>query len=269
MGKLDEFFSAASKPVLGGNSSWASTYARELKRVVHEQAARAPRSLQAHLGPSELGAKCDRQVAGKMARLPATNHVADPWPSVVGTAIHAWLADAFDADNERHNYLRWVTEQRVEPHPLHPGTADLYDAREQAVVDHKALGESSMAKVRSTGGPPRHYVVQMLLYARGYRLLGLPVKRVALAAYPRTSSSLDGLYVWEREHTPDDDELLDEVFRQTEYRRQWAIALITGSAQLTDVPAISDDSECYFCPMYRPQAARDHGAGCPGHVKNP
>lgn len=267
MGKLDEFFSAASKPVLGGNTPWASSYTRELKRVVHEQAARAPRSLQAHLGPSELGSSCSRQVAGKMARIPATNHITDPWPSVVGTAIHAWLADAFDADNGRHDYLRWVTEQRVTPHPLHSGTADLYDAFEKSVVDHKALGEASLSKVKSTNGPPRHYVVQLLLYARGYRLLGLPVERVALAAYPRTASTLDGLYVWERPYTPADDDLLEEVFEQTEVRRQWAVALITGSAQLTDVPADPGDENCYFCGFFRPQSARDGGAGCPGHAK--
>lgn len=260
-----EFMAAAPAP-LNGSSPWGSRYASELKRVFHDHAARAPRSLQAHLGPSELGAVCDRQVAGKMAQLPRTNHVSDPWPSIVGTALHAWAAEAFLGDNERTGRLRWVAEQRVTPHPNHPGTADLYDAVEHAVVDHKFLGPSSMQKVRSPSGPPRHYVVQLLLYGRGYRLLGLPVDRVALAAYPRTSASLDGLYVWEREHTPADDELLDEVFAQTDYRRQWAVALLTGAAQLHDVPASTDSDECFFCPFYRPFAGRDGGSGCPGHT---
>ena len=22
---------------------------------------------------------------------PATNHISDPWPSIIGTAVHAWL----------------------------------------------------------------------------------------------------------------------------------------------------------------------------------
>ena len=39
---------------------------------------------------------CDRQVVSKMCGEPVTNHVADPWPSVVGTAVHAWLAEKFD-----------------------------------------------------------------------------------------------------------------------------------------------------------------------------
>lgn len=257
-------FMAAAPRRLSGSSAWSERYATEIRRVVTEHAARAPRSLQLHLGPSELGVECDRQVAGKMAGFPKTNHVTDPWPSVVGTAVHAWLADAFTADNVRHRVLRWVAEQRVVPHPEHSGTADLYDAEEQAVVDHKCLGETSMAKVRKD--PPRKYVVQLLLYGLGYRLMGLPVRRVALVAYPRTASSLDGLYVWDREITDADDLLLQEVFTQTEVRKKYALELHSGRLSLDQVPLTPDSDECYFCPFYRPQSARDGGPGCPGTV---
>jgi len=239
--------------------------------VFLEHAAQAPRTLQQHLGPSELGVACDRQVVGKMAALPTTNHVMDPWPSIVGTACHAWAANAFEADNVRRGVLRWVAEQRVTPHPDHPGTADLYDAVEQAVVDHKFLGESSMAKVRKD--PPRKYVVQLLLYGLGYFALGLPVRRVALAAYPRTAASLDGLYVWERRFidetgqiAPENLELLSTVFRQTEQRRHLADQLLGGRLRFEDVTHEPDADECYFCSFYRPQSARDGGPGCPGAV---
>jgi hypothetical protein len=204
-------FLAAAPASLNGSSPWAARYAVELRRVLLEHAARAPRTLQQHLGPSELGVECDRQVAGKMAALPATNHVLDPWPSMVGTACHAYAADAFTEDNLRSGLLRWVAEQKVTPHPEHPGTADLYDASEQAVVDHKFLGPSSMAKVRKD--PPRKYVVQLLLYGLGYALMGLPVKRVVLAAYPRTAATLDGLYVWETAFTNSDGYVLPDVAR--------------------------------------------------------
>lgn len=265
-----EFMAAAPTPV-GGSSPWASRYAGELRRVFLEQAARAPRTLQQHLGPSELGVECDRQVAGKMAALPSTNHVVDPWPSIVGTACHAWAADAFEADNLRRGVLRWVAEQKVTPHPDHPGTADLYDAVEQAVVDHKFLGESSMAKVRKD--PPRKYVVQLLLYGLGYHRLGLPVRRVALAAYPRTAASLDGLYVWERRFldetgqlAPENLALLEVVFADTVRRRAQGEEITAGRWRLEDVPHMPDADECYFCPFYRPQAARDGGPGCSGAV---
>ena len=258
-----DFMASAPAPP-GGNSAWSSRYAGVLRRVFLDAASRAPRTLQQHLGPSELGVECDRQVAGKFAALPATNHVADPWPSIVGTACHAWAAEAFDADNVRRGVLRWVTENRVTPHPDHPGTADLYDAVELAVVDHKFLGESSMAKIRKD--PPRKYVVQLLLYGQGYRNLGLPVNRVVLAAYPRTGASLDGLYVWERQYSPADDELLIEVFHQTARRRQYGEAIVRGEISLMDVPA-EDGEECFFCPFFRPQAAKDNGYGCPGTAK--
>jgi hypothetical protein len=272
---------AAAPAPVSGSSPWASRYAGELRRVILEHAARAPRTLQQHLGPSELGVASDRQVAGKMAALPATNHVVDPWPSIVGTACHAWAADAFEADNVRRGVLRWVAEQRVTPHPDHPGTADLYDAVEQAVVDHKFLGESSMAKVRRIVAAatwraraalwPRKYLVQLLLYGLGYARMGLPVRRVALAAYPRTAASLDGLYVAELEFTDDQGqilpevlELLNTVFAETAQRRQYADAITAGRIGLMDVPSDPDDSECYFCPFYRPQSAHDGGPGCPG-----
>lgn len=260
-----EFMSAAPKP-LNGNSPWGSRYAAELRRVVTETAHRAPRSQQKHLGPSELGAICDRQVAGKMAGLPATNHVSDPWAGVIGTAVHAWLADAFTADNARHGLLRWLTETRVSPHPDHPGTGDLYDGLEEAVVDHKVLGESSMAKVRSAQGPPLRYVVQLLLYGKGFRNMGLPVRRIALAAYPRTSHTLDGLYVWERETGPQDDALIEEVFKLTAARKALADQILSEQKTLMDIPARPDGYECYFCNFYRPQSAKDNGPGCPGTV---
>lgn len=254
----------ASPPPLNGNSAWAGRYAYVLRKVFHDHAAQAPRSLQSHLGPSELGSSCDRQVAGKMAAIPSTNHVSDPFPSIRGTALHAWAADAFLADNTRTGRIRWVAEQKVTPHPDHPGTADLYDAQERAVVDHKFLGASSMQKIKSPDGPPRHYVVQLLLYGEGYRLLGLPVDKVVIAAYPATAASLDGLYVWERPYTKADDELLAEVFEQTKYRRQWADAIIAGAAKLTDVPATTNADACFFCPYFRPDAP-DATNSCPGH----
>lgn len=268
MTTADEFMSAAPTAV-SGSSPRAARYAAEIRRVMHEHAAQAPRTLQQHLGPSELGVDCARQVVGKMAALPATNHVSDPWPSMRGTALHAYAEEAFQADNLRTGVLRWITEQRVTPHPDHPGTADLYDAVEQQVDDHKFLGDSSMAKIRK--GWPRKYLVQLLLYGLGYIKLGLPVYRVNVIAYPATAASLDGLYVRDQEMTsdgftllPEVAELLDTVFAQTAERRAMADELLAGRLSIDAVPTSPSDDECYFCPFYRPQAAKDGGSGCPG-----
>ena len=262
-----DFMASAAKP-LNGNTAWASRYATELRRIVVEHASRAPRSQQRHLGPSEIGHVCHRQVAGKLAGLPATNHVGDPWPSIMGTAGHAWMEDCLLAHNERIGRTRFLTEFRVTPtmgFEGHPGTGDGYDADEHAVIDHKFLGTTSMDKLRRNG-PPRHYLVQFLLYMLGFQALGLPIERVVLIAWPRTGSSLDGLYVHEHVVTEEDFTFLREVIKpELDYRKQWAAALVAGTAQLMDVPADTAD-ECHFCPFYRPQSAHDGGPGCPGHA---
>lgn len=240
-------FMAATPRVLDGNSEWASRYARELRGVITRHATLAPRSQQVHLGPSELGAICDRQIVAKIARITPTNHVSDPWPSIVGTAVHAWLASAFQGENEREHMLRFLTEQAVAPHPDYPGHADLYDAWEAAVIDWKVLGATSLNKVKSASGPSVKYRVQLVLYGLGFRALGLPVNRVVLAALPRTAATLDGMYIWEHVLTPADEELAARVLQRTEVRKLIANEVVAGRMSLKQVPATPDDSECFFC----------------------
>jgi hypothetical protein len=250
---------------VSGNTEWATRMARVVKDVVIRAADHAPRSQQVHLGPSELGVECDRQVVGKLVREPRTNHVTDPWPSVVGTAVHAWLADAFEADNQKTDQQRWFAERRVAPWPGAEGTGDLYDAHEQSVDDHKVLGETSLNKVRA-GRVPRKYRRQLFLYGLGFIRLGLPVKRVAIFAYPRTGSTLDGLYVWEAPFDAAAFAELSDTFAETQRRKAQAAEVLAGRLPLHLVPRTPTSDECYFCPFYRPQAGRDDGPGCPGTV---
>jgi hypothetical protein len=231
----------------GSNTPEGARIARELRDVIIRQATRMPRSTQVHLGPSELGEECDRQVVGKFAGEPRTNNVADPWASVVGTAVHAQLATFFANENRLNGFTRWVPEVRVAPHPLYPGTADLYDGVNEAVIDWKILGPTSLAKVMSPAGPSRRYQVQLLLYALGYRRLGLPVRRVCLAALPRTSSSLDSMYLWEHECGPADDALLADVLDETAFRREVAQRVLSGQVSIASVPISPGSDNCYFC----------------------
>lgn len=257
-----------------GSDSWAVAYGQVLKDVAVRYAERLPRNVQRHLGPSELGHQCDRLLIGKMAG-PAVHHVnqlADPWASMVGTAIHAFLEKAFDWDNKasaasRNGHARWQTEYRVTPDPHarqpHPGTADLYDYETRTLCDHKALGDSSRAKLRSHG-PPQHYYIQMLLYAIGYMQLGYPVMRIVLAAWPRTKSSLDEMYTWAHVITEADFALVADVLRKTEIREQLALEVAAGRMSVWQVPPTPDPEECFYCPLHRPQSAIDGGYGCPG-----
>lgn len=257
--------------VAGGNTAWAAMYARELREIVVRQAHRQPRSVQRALGPSELGQQCHRAVVGKMVGVSETNHVADPWPSIVGTAVHAWFAEKFLLENTTSGIIRWVPEQKVAAPELlqNPGTADLYDAHYKVVVDHKCLGPTTMAEVKSKQGPPWHYIVQMLIYAQGYRALGLPVHRVVLAAWPRTAPTLDEMYCWEQPYEPArDDAILRQVAAVTEQRRRVAQEVLAGRIRIEDVPRTPSHS-CFFCGQYRPQSALDGRPGCPGHSPGP
>ena len=255
---------AASVPTMpGGNTAWARAYGTEIKQLVERQARRAPRSVQVHIGPSELGSRCHRQIVGKLVAVAPTNHVLSLWPAILGTAAHAWLAQAFEDENARIGAERFLTEMRVTPIPGHGGTTDLYDRAWEAVADHKVLGPTSLAKIASGKGPSRLYRVQLLLYFLGCLNAGLPAKRIVLIAYPRTAASLDGLYVWEHIPGPEDAALLAEVLRDTALRKQLAAEILARRMTLEQVP-ITPGDECAFCSQFRPQAARDMGPGCPG-----
>ncbi len=262
---LDAFAQSAPVRPTSGNTFWADRYAEVIRQLVWRQASAAPRSQQIHLGPSEIGVECHRQVVAKLVGEHRTNHVMDPWPSIVGTACHTWMEDALVDENKRLGYIRWLPERKVHPIPGHSGTSDCYDAETETVNDWKFLGPTSLAKVTRPEGPPRHYVVQLLLYALGYRLLGLPVRRVCLVAFPRTRPSLNDLFVWERVYTQADDDLLHDVVAELNYRKQWAAAVVAGKARVEDVPRTPSDL-CVFCPIYRPQAAYDGSTGCPGQL---
>ena len=256
-------WSGGPAPV-NANVPWAAEFGAELRALIRRQQDRAPRSIQAHLGPSELGSECDLQVIGKMVAAPRTNHVADLWPSIIGTAVHAWLAVALEDENARIGLQRFLAEIRVAPVPEHPGTADGYDTFTYTTLDWKILGPTSMAKIASPAGPSRRYKVQLLLYFLGLWAAGYRPRRIALVALPRTAPTLDQMYVWGCEPGPAEVALLAEVLRVTAWRRQMAAAILQGTMTLSQIRPTPDNDECFTCPLYRPQAAYDTGPGCPG-----
>lgn len=248
-----------------GNTAFAQQYSKELRSAVSRYAARLPRTLQRHLGPSEVGHPCDRQVVGKMAGVSfgtaSGNHLHDPWASFVGTAIHAMLEDVFkwdtaapdpaksDSENGLHPG-RWEPERRVTPDPQaaspHPGTADLYDWKHRAVVDHKCQSEGVRDKLKRSG-PPAHYFFQMMLYAFGYMWEGFKVERVVLVSWPRTKSSMDDIYVYEHVITDQDIKDTLALLEKTEVREKLAALIINGELNLFDIPATPSDDDCQYC----------------------
>lgn len=242
---MADFYKSSAGPA-AGNTPLAREIAGDIVATIRRQASGAARSLQVHIGPSELGIQCDRRVVGKMVApvldLPTQSEHTDPWPSIVGTAIHAWMAEAFAADDP----VRWATEKPVIPHPDHPGTLDLYDAKTKSVLDHKCLGASPAATLRSRG-PHRQYLAQLGLYALGCLRAGLPVEHIGIVLLPRTGSSLDGVYVWLHDMDAEIAELLREVLDDTKRRKALAEEVVARTRTLNQV--VATPGECFFCPL--------------------
>jgi hypothetical protein len=217
---------------------------------------------------------CDRQVVGKMAGVSfgeSTGAIKDTyaWASVVGTAIHAFLEQAFAWDAAQGgNPGRWFTERRVCPDPgadqPHPGTADLYDTLWFAVDDHKGQSEAIRTRLRRDG-PPLHYFLQLLFYAIGYMNEGFDVRRMVLISWPRTKSTLDDMYVWEHEITNDDLRLALEYLDKTRAREDLAKLMAQGRVTFWEVPMTPSDDDCQWCPFWNAAASTEGTkAGCPG-----
>ena len=238
----------------------ASPIAAVLADVVRAASARAPRSRQRAVGPSEIGTPCARRLAYRALDVdPVTGAGGDPWASIVGTAVHVWLAAAFEADNRRRAAPRWLVEQRVTVSGSIRGTVDLYDGETATVVDHKVLGAASMKRVKAEGaGEP--YRSQAHLYGYGLAAAGLPVERVAVAAYPR-SGFLADLYVWSEPYS--------EARAVAALDRLAAVVSVAGLLDVDTFPARwalipADPAGCAFCPYLRAGLASACADGCPG-----
>ncbi|MCP2261059.1 hypothetical protein LX15_004779 [Streptoalloteichus tenebrarius] len=229
-----------------------------LRHVITTAAHTAPRSLQVALGPSEIGEPCARRLAYRLMDERRVNGGGDPWASIVGTAVHAWLAEACRAENDRLGRIRYLVEQRVEIRPGVAGSCDLYDADEATVIDHKVLGETTM-RLYKRGGPPDQYRAQAHLYGLGLARLGLPVRRVALAMYPR-AGLLSGLHLWSE---PYDPAVADAAIARHDQILEAACALdVTDHPERYQHIPRTASRRCRYCPWYRPGA--DTGATCPG-----
>lgn len=223
------------------------------------------RSRQKRIGPSEMGEPCDRRLGYRLAEIPEVNDRFDPWAAIVGTAIHTWLEDAMGAWIHDHKSRSWLTETPVTLDGFIPGRSDLYNVDAACVIDHKGAGPSVMREV-VRHGPPAKYVVQVQLYGYGYEQLGHPVKKVALAFYPRAGWLRD-MYVWTADYDRDVAlAALERVSRIAQKVMSLEVLKEGHEHRWEQVDAVSSDS-CGFCPWYVPDRNLEVGAnasGCPG-----
>lgn len=222
----------------------------------------SPRSKQVQIGPSEVGDACDRRIAYRLAGVPDVNVGFDPWPAVVGTAVHGWLETALRTYEGFHGTNDWLTEQTLVIDDFIKGHSDLYWAPERTVIDWKTAGVDVMRKVRANG-PPSSYVVQAQIYGFGFERMGQPVDRVALAFLPR-SGWLRDMFVWSAPY--------DRNVAETALSRVYGIAqklveleIFKHSHRWQQIEATPGDS-CGHCPWLNTLRTAEEGAsdkGCP------
>lgn len=244
-------------PTLTGK---AAELAAHMVGVITAAANGEDRNRQVAIGPSEIGHPCARRLAYRMLDWPKTNPDTDPWPSVVGTAVHAWLAYALAQTNADGRYL---IEQRVDTGTTR-GTADLFirtfDRLSGIVVDHKVPGSTAMQRYRKHG-PGEQYRTQIHTYGYGLARAGETVTDVAIVFYPR-SGRLDGIHVW--------TEPFDPAVAETATGRLVAITELVASLNVEDRPEMwghipATPSNCAWCP-WALAGSSDLARGCPGDL---
>ena len=240
---------------------------RMLTEIIRDADANRPRSLQKRIGPSEVGDPCPRRLAYKLMDWPTVNDGGDPWPSIVGTATHEWLAEALTRHNKTTGQRRFLVETSVEVDDASvsgyklSGSCDAYDLATHTVIDHKVIGTSSMRKYRNEGVRDQ-YRIQAQLYGLGFERAGYTPQTVALAMYPR-GGMLGGLWVWTDEY---DREVALDALKRLGAVRDAVLALDPESRpeMWEHIPA-TPTTGCRWCPFWKPGSA-DLSVGCPGDL---
>lgn len=241
-------------------SGLAAAIATNVVTVVKQAGANAPRSLQRTIGPSEIGTPCVRRLAYKLCDWPTVNTDSDPWASIIGTAVHAWMEETFRAENERLGQERYVVERRLHIRGNIYGNADLFDRAHGVNIDWKITSPDRLKKYRQNG-PGQQYRVQAHLYGLGQENAGEQVNDVAIVFLPR-GGRIDGLHVWtepyDRQVALDALQRLDNVLTLL---HQPGMDPGENPDAFAYFPA--SDAYCTFCPWFQP-GSTNAGAGCPG-----
>lgn len=223
------------------------------KEIIWGHDNKRGRTAQKAVGPSGLGSACNLQLAYSARQHEKVNHSKDGWQAIVGTAIHAWLAEA--VEDYEGGTDRFLIEQKVEV--ITPGgktirgTTDLYDRKLGIVADWKSTGSESESKVRKYGVPPGH-IVQRNVYGMGLANMGEDPKWCANIYLPR-DGNLDALYT---AVAPYDAKIARAALAR------WDTIADAEDTPLEEFPRVPTNL-CSWCDFYMPNAP-DLSAGCRG-----
>jgi hypothetical protein len=242
------------------------TAQQALMQAIRHKIDNHPRSQQKRIGPSEIGNPCDRRLGYKLLGHPE-NPRGDAWKPTVGTAVHSWLEEALDDDDQARviaaaglitdDQLTWLTEKTVTVGYLADGTAitgscDAYHQPTRTLIDHKVVGLASL-RDKKANGPGQQYRIQVHLYAAGFVMAGIPVEHVAINFLPQ-NGNLSDAHWW--------TEPFDFALAAHAIARLRAIeAHITTAGEVEGLNAV--EAWCEWCPFHTP-GATDLTTGCPG-----
>lgn len=241
----------------------------DLQAVIRDHARGDARSMQREIGPSEIGQKCERRLALGLIGAEPINDDRDDWTSSVGTAVHAWMANALLNTNrlltEKGLPQRWLVETEVDIRTGLIGHVDAYDIWTGTVLDHKFPGVTAIRKYRKQGHPGQQYIWQAHLYGMGWAKLGLPVKTVAICLYPRSGLVRDS-WLWKEPYS--EDVAMKALARVDDLLTGMDIA--EGLGSLPDFLSMLDrDTEnCSWCQFFK-RGHADSTTGCGGPFEDP
>lgn len=243
-------------PTVYPNEHGDSAVRADILRMIRRHEATKPRSLQAALGPSQVGHPCDRSLGWQIEASRGDGESgpghrrSDPLPAIVGTAVHAWLEEAAWKDNliessiSGYDQQRWTTELEVVGKtpggiPI-GGSIDLLDNHTGTVIDYKVLGNTTLKKIK-TQGPGPLYETQIQVY--GYLLEcshGLTPQALALCLVPRNGplGSLQLLvYDYDRDLAAD------------ALRRYDSLDAGLATDPWDSLEATPEEDHCRYCPV--------------------
>lgn len=233
----------------------------ELRGILIDHDANSERTRQDAIGPSEIAVPCDRRLAYRARSIPQHRDGRVNWAPLLGTAIHATIAEALQAENVRLDRERWLVEQRVWPDPAISGSCDAYDVDTDTVVDWKLVGPTRLEHYRRHG-PGSQYEGQIQIYGRGWQRAGRSPKWVRIVFLPR-STDFDEAYEWTAPYS--------RIRADGALERLYRLIILTDDLRVDLNPALwgaipaTPSRECRFCPYYRRGPAAD-ATGCPGDV---
>ena len=171
----------------------------DLKAVLEHAICNHERSLQTTIGPSSLGAECDRCLITELAGLKEPETVA-PWLPTIGNAIHDWAEYQILKHLMTTGSDRYITEGRVTVGTVGgqeiSGSSDLFDTWTGTVVYYKLVGTTSLNQTRRHG-PKLTYQRQAHIYGKGWQDKGFDVRSVAVWFLPRNGFTIDAGHLWQ------------------------------------------------------------------------